>query len=74
MVYALNFLVLGGFSPLSIRSAPNDLPFAGHPYFGPNTLFQTLHELPPETMMRQAIAINNLLLVDIRVNSYLQRI
>jgi len=42
----LNFGALGTFSPLSILSAPTFLPLAGQPYFGPNTLFTKLQELP----------------------------
>jgi len=65
----LNFLALGGFSPLSMRSAPNDLPLAGHPYFGPNTLFQTRHELPEVIIITHATATKIRLDVDISVNS-----
>jgi hypothetical protein len=65
----LNFFAFGGFSPLSMRSEPNDLPLAGHPYFGPNTLFHTLHELPEVIIIRQATATKILLDVDISVNS-----
>jgi hypothetical protein len=69
IVYALNFRAFGGFSPLSIFSAPNDLPFAGHPYFGPNTLFHTLHELPERTISRQMIYTSILREVIIRIIS-----
>jgi hypothetical protein len=65
----LNFLAFGGLSPLKIRSAPKDLPFVGHPYFGPNTLFQTLHELPVISIIAHVAATINLLDADIRVNS-----
>ena len=65
----MNFFVFGGFSPLNIRSAPYDLPFVGHPYFGPKTLFQTLQEVPLSIIIAQATATNNLLDADIRVNS-----
>jgi len=40
--YALNFLALGTFSPLRIRSAPTFLPLLGQPVL-------RLHELPPTT-------------------------
>jgi hypothetical protein len=52
-----------------MRSAPNDLPLAGHPYFGPNTLFHTLQELPPVMIIRQVMATKILLDIDISVNS-----
>ena len=55
---ALNFLAFGAFSPLSMRSAPNDFPLAGHPYFGPNILFHTLHEVPENTITTQ-VEINS---------------
>jgi hypothetical protein len=44
--YALNFGALGTFSPLRILSATTFLPLEGQPYFGPNTLFTKLQELP----------------------------
>lgn len=53
-----NFLALGGFSPLRIRSAPNALPSAGQPYFGPNTLFTRLQELTGSMTIAQAAARN----------------
>jgi hypothetical protein len=64
---ALNFFVLGGFSPLRIRSAPKAFPLAGHPYLGPNALFQTLQELPDSMISEQVTAIRVYLSVDIRV-------
>jgi len=54
----LNFFVLGGFSPLSIFSAPKALPLAGQPYLGPKTLFQTLQDEPVDTIARKAEANN----------------
>jgi hypothetical protein len=71
---ALNFFALGGFSPLRILSAPNDLPFAGQPYFGPNTLCQTLQELPEHMMTRQIKNTSILRVADIRVNLFYQRL
>jgi predicted PhzF superfamily epimerase YddE/YHI9 len=65
----LNFRVFGGFSPLRIFSAPNDLPFAGHPYLGPNTLFHTLQELPEKTIKRQIMKTSILREAIIRINS-----
>jgi hypothetical protein len=53
--YALNFLALGSFSPLRIRSAPAFLLLAGQPYLGPNTLFQSLQEELPDTTRKQAV-------------------
>jgi hypothetical protein len=42
---------------------------AGHPYLGPNILFQTLHEDPESIMVKQAEARNILRSADIRVKS-----
>jgi hypothetical protein len=50
----LNFGAFGTFSPLNILSAPTFLPLLGHPYFGPNKLFQSLHEL-----VLKLIAVNS---------------
>jgi hypothetical protein len=65
----LNFFAFGGFSPLNILSAPNDLPLAGQPYLGPKTLFHTLHDVPPVAIMMHANPTNNFFDADIRVNS-----
>ncbi|HMC85431.1 MAG TPA: hypothetical protein VKI61_07890 [Chitinophagaceae bacterium] len=55
--YDLNLGAFGTFSPVSTRSAPISFPFAGHPYFGPNTLFHTLHELMVNKMAARKKAL-----------------
>ena len=57
--YALNLFAFGTFSPVNTRSAPTFFPFAGHPYLGPNTLFQTLQEVMVQIMViRKMLLIN----------------
>jgi hypothetical protein len=59
LLYALNLFAFGTFSPVSTRSAPVFFPFAGHPYLGPNTLFQTLQELMVQIMVNKKRALIN---------------
>src|SRR5690606_31809583 len=68
----LNFFAFGGFSPLSILSAPKALPLAGQPYLGQKTLFQTLQDEPVDIIARKAEANNMFRVVFIRF-PYLER-
>jgi len=53
LIYDLNFLAFGVFSPLNIRSAPTFLPLLGHPYFG-------LHDPPNKIRVALAATIKSL--------------
>jgi len=54
VIYDLNFLAFGTFSPLRILSAPTFWPLPGQPYLGPNKLRNKLQDEPVVNARKQA--------------------